>query len=184
MIVEGSGQSAELNSYQCQIDEGFGGFGGLFIVPRQPQVPHQPPKRSLHHPPTRQHAKSTGRVAALDHFDAEVRPHHPHPARKHLPAIASVYPDSPQPAEPAQGTPQQPLRIEFASLQNFAFVTSSFGGQVTPAGRGRRGGGIGRCLRRWLRRAARGTWCRRSGGHRGDWSYSQPQSGFLACAGG
>ena len=107
MIVEESGESTELNSYHCNIREGFGAGRTGFIVSHQTPVAHEPGECPLHHPSPRQWLEASRDVWPLNYLNFQSRPETLEPGGKRLPFIAAVHPDPPQPTAPTQYSFQQ-----------------------------------------------------------------------------
>jgi len=64
-------------------------------------MPHEPAKRALDNPPTRQYRKALGRFGALDDFYFELGPVIADPLLKCLSGVAAVYPELSQLGEPS-----------------------------------------------------------------------------------
>ena len=110
MIAEASGESAELDSYHCDINPGLGAGFALFVIPHEAAMAHEPAEGAFHHPTPRENFEAARAVGAFDHFDNQFWTHPANPLREVRPAVAAVHPHFSQPGEPRQEAPQEALR--------------------------------------------------------------------------
>ena len=110
MISEESGESADLNSYEGEVDKGLSAFDGGFIVADQAAMPHEPAEGPLNHPTAGQNLEAPGGVRTLHDFNLERWTQRFDPFGKCLTGVATVSPDEAQPTQPAEYTFQEQFR--------------------------------------------------------------------------
>jgi hypothetical protein len=109
MNDEESSQSAELNSYHCDIDPSFGAGLRGFVIAHESPLAHQPTEGSLHDPAARQHFEAHGGVGAFDDLDGQFGAESPDPLGERLAGVAAIHPQDAEPGEPAQHPAQNHL---------------------------------------------------------------------------
>src|SRR5262245_32850441 len=107
MISEESGQSSELNSYHCDVDPSLGTGFGLFVIPDEATMAHEPTEGPFHNPTPREDFEAARAVAAFDHRHRQFWPQPANPLGKVRPAVAAIHPKVPQPGQPVESLPKQ-----------------------------------------------------------------------------
>src|SRR6185369_6803233 len=96
-----SRESTQLDTQHRQMNPRFSARHCAFVVSDKSSMPHEPAKRALDNPPTRQYRKALGRFGALDDFYFELGPVIADPLLKCLSGVAAVYPELSQLGEPS-----------------------------------------------------------------------------------
>src|SRR5271168_1795812 len=109
MKDEESSQSAELNSYHCDINPSFStGLGG-FVIAHQSALAHQPAEGAFDYPTMWQDGEASGIVGTFDYLDGQFGAEAPDPLGEGFTGVAPIHPQDTQPGEPAQHPAQDPL---------------------------------------------------------------------------
>ena len=136
MRVEGSCDSPDLDSNECDKDERFGTLDGGFVVACQTSVAHQPAKGSLHHPAVSQELESPDSVRSFDDLDREFAAQRLDPTGEHVAGVTSIHPDHAQPGQPTEDAQEKRLgSISFGDIGRCDFhpqhQTEAIGQQVS-----------------------------------------------------
>ena len=99
MILEELGQSAELNSYHCNVSPGFCAGLLFFVISDQATVPHEPCEGALHNPASRQNPETFDVIRTLDDLDFELRAQVSDPVAEYGTGVAAVDPEQAQPGK-------------------------------------------------------------------------------------
>ena len=106
MIVEKSGESAELDPDHGNIDERLGTGDSLFVVAHQSAVMQQPAEGALDAPATGQHFKPAHIIRAFDDLDGQVAAAGLHSIGKRAASVAAIHPQEAEPNQPPQHSAQ------------------------------------------------------------------------------